>query len=90
MHDAHVHEMQCKCGSQTPGVLHLSSCACILHQCISFRCDDGSMGQLKDDWNSEDGVWHSIQKMVCCWLHPNDDAHNNFLLYKLPQGKPGA
>ena len=22
MHDAHVHEMQCKCGSQTPGVLH--------------------------------------------------------------------
>ena len=21
MHDAHVHEMQCKCGSQTPGVL---------------------------------------------------------------------
>ena len=22
MHDAHVHETPCKCGSQTPGVLH--------------------------------------------------------------------
>ena len=23
MNDAHVHEMQCKCGRQTPGVLHV-------------------------------------------------------------------
>ena len=27
-----------------------------LHQCISFRYDDGSMDQVKDDWKSEDGV----------------------------------
>ena len=27
-----------------------------LHQCISYRYDDGSMDQLKDDWESKDGV----------------------------------
>ena len=27
-----------------------------LHQCISYRYDDGSTDQLKDDWESEDGV----------------------------------
>ena len=27
-----------------------------LHQCISYRYDDGSMDQLEDDWESEDGV----------------------------------
>ena len=27
-----------------------------LHQCISYRYDDGSMDQLKDDSESEDGV----------------------------------
>ena len=27
-----------------------------LHQCISYRYDDGSMDQLKDDRESEDGV----------------------------------
>ena len=27
-----------------------------LHQCISYRYDDGSTDQLKDDWGSEDGV----------------------------------
>ena len=27
-----------------------------LHQYISYRYDDGSMDQLKDDWESEDGV----------------------------------
>ena len=32
--------------------LHL----CILHQCISYRYDDGSTDQLKDDWESKDGV----------------------------------
>ena len=35
------------------------------HQCISYRYDDGSMDQLKDDWESEDGV------MV---FSPEDDA----------------
>ena len=36
-----------------------------LHQCISYRYDDGSMDQLKDDWESKDGV------MV---FSPGDDA----------------
>ena len=27
-----------------------------LHQCITYRYDDGSTDQLKDDWESEDGV----------------------------------
>ena len=36
-----------------------------LHQCISYRYDDGSTDQLKDDWGSEDGV------MV---FSPGDDA----------------
>ena len=27
-----------------------------LHQCISYRYNDGSTDQLKDDWESEDGV----------------------------------
>ena len=36
-----------------------------LHQCISYRYDDGSADQLKDDWESEDGV------LV---LSPGDDA----------------
>ena len=27
-----------------------------LHQCIPYRYDDESMDQLKDDWESEDGV----------------------------------
>ena len=27
-----------------------------LHQCISYRYDDGSTDQLKDDWEFEDGV----------------------------------
>ena len=36
-----------------------------LHQCISYRYDDGSKDQLKDNWESEDGV------MV---FSPGDDA----------------
>ena len=36
-----------------------------LHQCISYRYDDGAMDQLKDDWEYEDGV------MV---FPPGDDA----------------
>ena len=36
-----------------------------LHQCISYRYDDGSIDQLKDDWESQDGV------MV---FSPGDDA----------------
>ena len=36
-----------------------------LHQCISYRYDDGSTDQLNDDWESEDGV------MV---FSPGDDA----------------
>ena len=36
-----------------------------LHPCISYRYDDGSTDQLKDDWESEDGV------MV---FSPGDDA----------------
>ena len=36
-----------------------------LHQCITYRYDDGSTDQLKDDWESEDGV------MV---FSPGDDA----------------
>ena len=36
-----------------------------LHQCISYRYDDGSTDQLKDDWESKDGV------MV---FSPGDDA----------------
>ena len=32
-----------------------SLCIHILH-CISFRNDDGSTDQLKDAWESEDGV----------------------------------
>ena len=36
-----------------------------LHQYISYRYDDGSTDQLKDDWESEDGV------MV---FSPGDDA----------------
>ena len=36
-----------------------------LHQCISYRYDDGSMDQLKDDWESKNGV------MV---FSPGDDA----------------
>ena len=27
-----------------------------LHQCISYRYDDRSTDQLKDDWKSKDGV----------------------------------
>ena len=27
-----------------------------LHQCISYRYDDASMDQLKDDWESKDSV----------------------------------
>ena len=27
-----------------------------LHQCISYRYDDGSTDQLKDDWEFEGGV----------------------------------
>ena len=27
-----------------------------LHQCILYRYDDGSTDQLKDGWESEDGV----------------------------------
>ena len=27
-----------------------------LHQCISYRYDDGSMDQVKDDWEFEDGA----------------------------------
>ena len=27
-----------------------------LHQYISYRYDDGTTDQLKDDWESEDGV----------------------------------
>ena len=27
-----------------------------LHQCISYRYDDGTTDELKDDWESEDGV----------------------------------
>ena len=27
-----------------------------LHQCILYRYNDRSMDQLKDDWESEDGV----------------------------------
>ena len=27
-----------------------------LHQCISYRYDDGSTDQLKDDWESTNGV----------------------------------
>ena len=36
-----------------------------LHQCISYRYDDGSMGRSKDDWKSKDDV------MV---FSPEDDA----------------
>ena len=36
-----------------------------LHPCISYRYNDGSTKQLKDDWESEDGV------MV---FSPGDDA----------------
>ena len=32
MHDAHVHEMQCKCGGQTPGVLHSGRLENALHR----------------------------------------------------------
>ena len=27
-----------------------------LHQCISYRYDDGSTDQVKDEWESADGV----------------------------------
>ena len=27
-----------------------------LHQCISYRYDDEATDQLKDDWESKDGV----------------------------------
>ena len=43
-----------------------------LHQCISYRYDDGSTDQLKDDWESEDGVLVSS---------PGDDAMG--FLFKL-------
>ena len=36
-----------------------------LHQCISYRYDDGATDQLKDDWKSKDGV------MI---FSPGDDA----------------
>ena len=36
-----------------------------LHQCISYRHDDRATDQLKDDWESEDGI------MV---FSPGDDA----------------
>ena len=36
-----------------------------LHQCISYRYDDGLTDQLKDDWEFKDGV------MV---FSPEDDA----------------
>ena len=41
-----------------------------LHQCISYRYDDGSTDQLKDDWESEDGVTA---------FSPGDDARENSL-----------
>ena len=36
-----------------------------LHQCISYRYDDGSIDPVKDEWKSEDGV------MI---FSPGDDA----------------
>ena len=42
-----------------------------LHQCISYRYDDGSTDQLKDDWESKDGV------MV---FSPRDDAMGFYLV----------
>ena len=65
-----------------------------LHQCISYRYDDGSMNQLKDDWESKDGVmvfslgddamgFYSIDGG---W---SEDVNTNFWLY-FTQASPGA
>ena len=45
--------------------LLINCCIISASHCISYRYDDGSTDQLKDDWESEDGV------MV---FSPGDDA----------------
>ena len=63
-----------------------------LHQCISYRYDDGSTDQLKDDWESTYGILSrrlcnglSIQLMV-------DDLKMQILTFNiyLTQASPSA
>ena len=64
-----------------------------LHQCISYRYNDGSTDQLKDDWESEDGVMvfslgdeaTGIYLVDGGW---SEDADTNFLIYILPRLAP--
>ena len=65
-----------------------------LHQCISYRYDDGSTNQLKDDWESEDGVMVFSPGDDAMCFYPVDGgwseyADTNFLIY-LTQASPGA
>ena len=61
-----------------------------LHQCISYRYDDGSTNQLKDDWESEDSVMvfslgDDAMGFLFKWCGWSEDADTNFLIYILPK-----
>ena len=45
-----------------------------LHPCISYRYDDGSTDQLKDDWESEDGVMVFSLGDDAMGFYPVDDG----------------
>ena len=62
--------------------------------CISYRYDDGSTDQLKDDWESEDGVMifslgDDAMGFLFRWCGWSEDANTNFWLY-FTQASPGA
>ena len=62
--------------------------------CISYRYDDGSTDQLKDDWEPEDGVraFSPGDDAMGFYLVDggwSEDADTNFLIY-LTQASPGA
>ena len=61
-----------------------------LHQCKPYRYDDGSMDQLKDDWESKNGVMVFSPGDDAMGFYPVDggwseDVDTNFLIYILPK-----
>jgi hypothetical protein len=45
-----------------------------LHRCIPYRYDDGATDQLKDDWESEDGVRVFSPEDEAMSFYPVDDG----------------
>ena len=61
----------------------ITSLHCIA--CISYRYDDGSTDQSKDDWESEDGVMvfylgDDAMTFLFRWCGWSEDADTNFLI----------